>query len=287
MSTPLARARAHKTAEDQFTNDISVEALARMELDDMVRIAAEKMQNWRNLQRRVRRYYAVYMNEVAATVDEMDADHDGVIDEHSWEQIRASASSEPSLDALVWDMDNAKLEVDTIEELCRNAKANLTILAARRASSRKAHMDAQLAIDNSGCVEAIAAAQRGMEDEEAAQAKAEATGREHAKAVANKAIHGYVPPRSGVAIAAQFFGNNGIYPTKVPLEVHDMRMHRPLGYRYHARAQVEAPPEIQSDNKSIFIAKESMPRAHSLALNMRGSARPGYPYLRSYEWPAD
>ena len=30
------------------------------------------------------------MNEVAATVDEMDADHDGVIDEHSWEQIRAS-----------------------------------------------------------------------------------------------------------------------------------------------------------------------------------------------------
>lgn len=131
--------------------------------------------------------------------------------------------------------------------------------------------------------------------------------------------------------AAAFFGRDGIFPTKatqlhvltivwvppcdrgtehswqVPLEMHDMRMHRPLGYRYHVRSQVaslhararaqhvlrhlhtsgtlqctssaraqfprrfsrrlslcqwkvEAPPEIQSDCKSVFIHPTSMPK---------------------------
>merc|ERR1712110_915316 len=78
--------------------------------------------------------------------------------------------------------------------------------------------------------------------------------------VINKAIHGYAPPTGGMNTAATFFGNDGIFPTKVPLEMHDMRFHRPLGFRYHIRSQVETPPEIQTDNKSVFIHPSTMPK---------------------------
>ena len=78
--------------------------------------------------------------------------------------------------------------------------------------------------------------------------------------MANNARHGYAPPGGGMDKAASFFGTQGIYPTKVPLEVTDMRAHLPLGYRYHVRSQVEAPPEIQADSKSIFVYQQTMPR---------------------------
>ena len=120
-----------------------------------------------------------------------------------------------------------------------------------------------------------------------AAAKAERDSTAHARHVANSARHGYAPPGGGMDKATSFFGTQGIYPTRVPLEVTDLRKHLPLGYRYHVRSQVEAPPEIQADSKSIFVYQQTMPRAHELACAQRAAARPGYPYLRSYEWPAE
>jgi len=287
LAGTLARARALKAAEAQLTNDISVEAMKRMDLDEMLGYAVGGKQDYAKLKRKVKRYYAVYEAEGNYDADAMDADGDGVIDEHSWEQIRAKASEEPTLADMLWDMDNAKLEMDTFKEVLMQMQAEKDAAEEARNKSAAALKAAQRAVNESGAAEAVMAAQRGIEEAEAAKKKEIYDAGAFDRLVANKHRHGYAPPGGGMETAAAFFGNDGIFPTKVPLEMHDMRMHRPLGYRYHVRSQVEAPPEIQTDCKSVFIHPTIMPQCHALALAHRGAARPGYPYLRSYEWPAE
>merc|ERR1711939_1071097 len=162
MATPLARARALKQAESQLANDVSVEALKRMELDELISYALGGKAKYEAQKRRVKRYYAVYEAETAYHSDAMDADGDGVIDEHTWEQIRARGRDEPSLQELIWEMDSAKLELDTFKENAEEA----------RVKSAKALDAAMKSIQESGSAEAVAAAQMGIVQEEAAQKKA-------------------------------------------------------------------------------------------------------------------
>lgn len=86
--------------------------------------------------------------------------------------------------------------------------------------------------------EAVAAARAGIMAEKKATAENAYNDAAPKRLAANKALHGYCPPDGGMDTACGFFGNNGIYPTKVPIEITDMRMHLPLGYRYHVRSQV-------------------------------------------------
>jgi len=283
-STPLGRARSSMAAEKRLANDVSQEALCRMEIDELFQHSLLAVGKVEALKKRVKRYYAVYAMEHAYDASAMDADGDGKLDEHSWEQIREEARSEPSLDALVREMDNAQMEVDAFKDAIAETKQELAEACEDRTKAAAAFRAAERAAEGNA---AVAAAQAGILQEKEEKKKAEWEAGHHDRLVKNKARHGYAPPDSGLVTCASFFGNGGIFPTKVPMEMHDMRMHRPLGYRYHIRAQIEAPLEIQSDNKSVFINPTHMPQAHAFALDRRGAARPGYPYLRSYEWPTE
>jgi len=287
MATPLARARALMVAEAQLANDVSVEAMKRLELDELISYALGGKAHYEGLKKRVRRYYAIYAMEVAYDADEMDADGDGVLDEHTWDQIRAKGREEPSLADLLWEMDNAKLELDTFKEVLQKTQAEKDAAEEARSKSKRVMFAMEKQIEVAGMGAAVEAAKQGLKQQQEAQTKVEYDAGAFDRLISNKARHGYAPPMGGMETAASFFGNDGIFPTKVPLEMHDMRMHRPLGYRHHVRSQVEAPPEIQSDCKSIFIHPAAMPKTHGLALAHRGAARPGYPYLRSYEWPTE
>jgi hypothetical protein len=287
MSTPLARARALKTAEEKLANAVSVEALKRMELDELIAYALGGKAKYEEAIRRVKRYYAVYQAESTHHASHMDADGDGVLDEHSWDDIRTAGRSEPSLQELIWEMDEAKLELDTFKEVLKQTQLEKDEAEEARAKFAAEYNAATNAIEKSGSAEAVAAAQMGIAQQEAAEKKAEYDAGAFDRLIKHKDRYGYAPPSGGLDTAAAFFGNDGIFPTKVPLEMHDMRMHLPLGYRYHVRSQVEAPPEIQSDCKSLFVHPSVMPQTHACALGHRGAARPGYPYLRSYEWPAE
>merc|ERR1711871_1638117 len=287
MATPLQRARGILAAENQLSNDVSVEAMLRMELDELLHHTAAQKDKVAALTRRVKRYFQVFAAESAYESDALDKDHDGVLDEVTMEEVRKHCSDEPSLQKLVWEMDDAQLELDTFGELLQQTQAKIQDAAGSRKQSAAQLLALERSVSQAGLDDAVDAARSGMDQEKAEAIKAERDAHAHERLVANNARHGSAPPGGGMDKAASFFGTQGIYPTKVPLEVTDMRTHLPLGYRYHVRSQVEAPPEIQADSKSIFVYQQTMPRAHALAVAHRAAARPGYPYLRSYEWPAE
>jgi len=67
----------------------------------------------------------------------MDKDGDGILDEVSWSTIRADAKGEPSLQQLVWDMDDAQLELETFKELLRKMQDDKDKAEEARAASTR------------------------------------------------------------------------------------------------------------------------------------------------------
>merc|ERR1712167_553425 len=127
-----------------------------MEIDELFQHSLGAVGKLEAMKKRVKRYHAVYAMEHAYDASHMDQDGDGKLDEHTWEQIREEARNEPSLDALVREMDNAQMEVDAFKDAIAETKQELAEACEDRTKAAAAFRAAERAAEGNA---AVAAAQ--------------------------------------------------------------------------------------------------------------------------------